>query len=169
MPNNLIETQTDSYETGVKVSDKNLATDSHETCGNANQETSVKVGHATCEEVSHKDILEVTKTLAEQAFLSRLPPPEPSVFDGDPLRYPSWKAALSSETIHYLKKYLSGSVREVVENYFLSSSEDAYDEARNLLEQRYGDPFVVWNAFRDKLAKLAQITAQGQLWTKTVF
>ena len=28
---------------------------------------------------------------------------------------------------------------------------DAYEQARNLLDERFGDPFIVANAFRDKL------------------
>ena len=126
------ETHIDSNETGVKLSDKNLATVSHETCGDTSQEIPVKVSQATCEEVIHKDILELTKTLAEQACLSRLCQPEPSVFDGDPLKYLAWKSAFqtlieqkripSSEKIHYLRKYLSGSVKEVIENFFLLTS-----------------------------------------------
>ena len=117
-----------------------------------------------------QEVLKLTKTLAEQVSLSRLPPPEPAVFDGDPLKYPSWSCAFhtlielkqipATEKIHYLRKYLSGSVRDVVENYFLLSSEDAFEEAKKLLEQRYGDPFVIGNAFRDKLERWPRILAK---------
>ena len=99
-----------------------------------------------------EEILKLTKTLAEH-----------TVFDGDPLKFPGWKGAFhtlielkqipASEKIHYLRKYLSSSVREVVENYFLLSSEDAFEEAKKLLEQRYGDPFMIGNAFRNKLER----------------
>ena len=119
---------------------------------------------------SQKELLELTKSLAEQACLSRFPPHEPSVFDGDPLKYPVWKAAFHtlieqkhippSEKIHYLRKYLSGPVREVVENFFLLTSDDAYDEAKRLLEERYGDPFVIGSAFRDRLEKWPKIQAK---------
>ena len=40
---------------------------------------------------------------------------------------------------------------QVVENYFLLSSGGAFEEAKNLLEERYGDPFIIAGAFRDKL------------------
>ena len=62
--------------------------------------------------------------------------------------------------MHYLKKYLAGPVKDVVEHYFLLPSEDAYDEAKNLLDERYGDPFIVANAYRDKLEKWPKITAR---------
>lgn len=112
-------------------------------------------------------ISDIAKSFAEQVNLSRLPPPEPSIFQGDPLKYPNWKSAFqtlidqrqipSSERIHYLRKYLGESVRDVVENFFLLSSENAYTEAKALLDQRYGDPFVIGNAFRDKLEKWPKI------------
>ena len=116
---------------------------------------------------TQSDILELAKTFAEHVSLTRLPPPEPNIFDGDPLKYPGWKSSFqtlieqkripSNEKIHYLKKYLSSSVREVIENLFLLSSDEAYEEAKKLLEQRYGDPFVIGNAFRDKLEKWPKI------------
>ena len=62
--------------------------------------------------------------------------------------------------INYLRKYISSSVRDVVENYFLLSYEDAFDKARKLLEQKYGDPFVIGNAFRNNLEKWPKIMAK---------
>ena len=55
--------------------------------------------------------------------------------------------------MHYLKEYLAGPVKDVVKHYFLLPSEDAYDEAKNLLDEQYGDPFIVANAYHDKLEK----------------
>ena len=78
-----------------------------------------------------------------------------------PLKYPGWKCSFETsidqknippiERIHYLKKYLGGYAKEAVEGYFLLTTVDSYDEARALLEERYGDLFLVANAFRDKL------------------
>lgn len=115
-------------------------------------------------------LLDLAKTLADQVSISRLPPPEPSVFLGDPLKYTGWKSAFqtlieqrqipANEKMHYLKKYLGGPVKDVVEHYFLLSSEDAYEEAKKLLEERYGDPFIVANAYRDKLDRWPKINAR---------
>ena len=70
-------------------------------------------------------LLDLARSLADQMTISRLPPPEPSVFTGDPLSYPSWKAAFeslfeqkkmpTSERLHYLKRYVSGAVKDVIE------------------------------------------------------
>ncbi|CAG2223322.1 unnamed protein product [Mytilus edulis] len=106
-------------------------------------------------------IEDLTKSLAEQVSLSRLPPPEPSVFFGDPLKYPAWKSSFQTlieqrkiptfERIQYLRKFVGDSVREVIENFLILSTEDAYDDAKELLEKRFGDPFIISNAFRDRL------------------
>lgn len=51
-------------------------------------------------------------------------------------------------------------MKDVIENYFLMSNEDAYDEAKKLLDQRYGNPFVIANAFRDKLENWPKINSR---------
>ncbi|XP_053381690.1 uncharacterized protein LOC123559085 [Mercenaria mercenaria] len=117
---------------------------------------------------SDQSLIDLAKTLAEQVSLNRLPSPEPGVFYGDPIQYPSWKLAFKTliesrqipdaEKIHYLKKYIGGPVKLVVENYTLLASDDAYDSARKLLDERYGDPFIVSNAFRSKLDSWPKIS-----------
>ena len=55
------------------------------------------------ESSSHDSLVQ---TLCKQLNLSRLPAPEPGVFPGDPLHYPSWKKAsiLLSRLVPYLMK-----------------------------------------------------------------
>jgi hypothetical protein len=116
---------------------------------------------------TEQGLLELANSLADQVSLGRLPAPEPSVFTGDPLKYPGWKVSFQTlivqrcipppERIYYLRKYLGGEVRETVENFFLMASEDAYEEAQKLIDQRYGSPFVIASAFRDKLEKWPKI------------
>ena len=62
------------------------------------------------------------------------------------------------EKIHYLKRYLGGAALEAVEGFCLLTTADAYEQARNLLDDRFGDPFIVANAFRDKLDAWPNIT-----------
>ena len=119
-----------------------------------NERQNISTPAATTEQ----GLIELAKPLADQLSLNRLPPPEPSIFFGDPIQYPAWKAAFktlidqrcipAAERIYYLKKYIGGSVKQVVENYFLLSSDNAYDDAKRLLDERYGDPFVIASAFR---------------------
>ena len=39
----------------------------------------------------------------------------------------------------------------MVENLFVLSNENAYDDAKKLLDERFGDAFTIANAFRNKL------------------
>jgi ribosomal protein S27AE len=94
-------------------------------------------------------------------MLSRLPVQEPSVFTGDPLCYPAWKSAFSllierknipdSEKILYIQRYVSGKALEAVKGLFLVKDGSAYRQALQILETRFGHPFVVAQAFRSKL------------------
>ncbi|CAC5383579.1 unnamed protein product [Mytilus coruscus] len=118
-------------------------------------------------------IEDLTKSLAEQVSLSLLQPPEPSVFLCDLLKYPAWKSSFQTlieqrkiptfERIHYLRKYVGDSVREVIENFLVLSTEDAYDDANELLEKRYGDPFIISNAFRDRLDNWPKILSRDNI------
>ncbi len=93
---------------------------------------------------------------------NRLPLPEPGVFTGKPLQYPTWikafetliegKAINPAERLHFLSKYVSGEAKEVVNGSFLLlDGEDAYLKAKEQLAKRFGDPFVVGTSFRRKL------------------
>lgn len=50
--------------------------------------------------------------------------------------------------MHYIKHYLAGEARKAVEGFFYRNSEDAYQSAWTLLQERYGNPFIVQKAFR---------------------
>ncbi len=115
-------------------------------------------------------VVDFARNVCDQISLSRLPMPVPSIFSGDPLKYPAWKASFdtlinnrgipTNERLHYLSSYLSGDAKECVEGYFLLSSGDAYQEALAVLESRFGNSFVLSNAFRDKLEAWPRINAR---------
>ncbi len=56
-----------------------------------------------------------------------------------------------SENNYYLRKYVEGPTKKAIESYFLLGSESAYHAAWAILEESYGNPFVIAKAFRDKL------------------
>jgi hypothetical protein len=96
-----------------------------------------------------------------------MPPPNLSVFTGNPLDWPTWKSAFEtviekrainpSEKILYLLQYLSGAPRKVVEGYQFVSSPDAYRTAKNILKKRFGHPSVVADVFRKRLENWQRI------------
>jgi len=113
-------------------------------------------------------ILELAKVFQQQMHMSRLPPPEPGVFSGDPIQFPGWLTSFelliesrqltSAERLHYLKRYLGGPAKECIEGLALLSTDSAYDEAKKILKERFGDNFTVANAFRQKLRDWPKIS-----------
>ena len=111
--------------------------------------------------------------LVEQMRMTRLPLPEPAIFAGDPLTYPAWKHAFDvlieqsgiqpMDRFFYLQKYLKGQPLELVRGYALIGDERAYLEALAALKQRYGDSFIIANAFRDKLDRWPKISSKDAL------
>ncbi|XP_055956701.1 uncharacterized protein LOC130012550 [Patella vulgata] len=65
----------------------------------------------------HVPASDLVRILTDQANFNRLPPPEPGVFSGDPLKYPNWKCAFKTliehknipkeQCMHYLHRYIS--------------------------------------------------------------
>ena len=96
-----------------------------------------------------------------------MPPPNLTVFTGNPLDWPTWKSAFEtviekrainpSEKILYLLQYLAGAPKKVVEGYQFVSSPDAYQTAKGILEKRFGHPSVVADAFRKRLENWQRI------------
>ncbi|XP_029682376.1 uncharacterized protein [Takifugu rubripes] len=110
---------------------------------------------------------ELVKVLAEAISANRLPIPEPIIFSGDPLKFNHWKSSFhtlierknipAAEKIFFLQKYVGGAAKEALEGYFLTDSEDSYHAAWDLLNERYGEPFVIAKALRDKLHAWSKI------------
>ena len=116
-------------------------------------------------DISKVNMIELAKLMNESLNASRLPIPEPTIFTGNPLEYPSWKCAFETliesksiqpaHRIHYLKKYLGGEAKAAVECTFYVNTDlnVAFNEAKETLDRRYGNPFLISEAIRDKLYK----------------
>ncbi|KAL7841403.1 hypothetical protein SRHO_G00250940 [Serrasalmus rhombeus] len=59
-----------------------------------------------------------------------------------------------------LKRYVTGSAHKCLEGTFYRNDEEAYSDAWNKLNQRYGQPFVVQRAFREKLSNWPKIQSR---------
>lgn len=115
----------------------------------------------------------LAQAIASSLTLSRLPIPEPTTFTGDPLKFIDWtisfmalidqKPIPASEKMLYLKSYIAGEARKVVEEFFYRNSEKAYQCAWAVLQDRYGSPFIVQRAFRDKLMKWPKISVNDPI------
>lgn len=115
----------------------------------------------------------LTQALISSLSMNRLPAPEPTTFTGEPLKFIDWRMSFmalidrqplpASEKMFYLKNYLGGEARKAVEGFFYRTSEDAYRGALKVLQERYGNPFIVQRAFRDKLMKWPKVSANDPL------
>ena len=123
--------------------------------------------------VTREDLSSLAKIFSDSINLNRLPIPEPSMFHGDALLYNEWKISFDAligskditpgEKIFYLKHYVKGSAREVLDGVTLFSSEEAYEDARRALDERYGNEFIVVEAYRDRIRDWPKIHSKDYL------
>ncbi|RXN18705.1 hypothetical protein ROHU_025998 [Labeo rohita] len=113
------------------------------------------------------DVSYLAQAVQDSITLNRLPMPEPTIFKGDPIHFIEWKASFqslidkrhisSADKLYYLKKYVAGSALKTLEGMFYRTDEEAYKDAWKRLQDRYGQPFIIQRAFREKLASWPRI------------
>ena len=91
----------------------------------------------------------------------KLPDMEPETFSGDILRFMPW--LLSFETLieshtesgkdrlYYLNKYTGGPAKELISWLITAADDSAYEEAKNLLIERFGDKYRIAEQYKSKL------------------
>lgn len=108
------------------------------------------------------DVLEQLADLMTQRHARELLPlPKPETFSGELLHYPTWKKSFdtiverrtdsSSQRLYYLGRYTTGEAKESISGLLALDSEDAYLEARKILSDRFGNPYLVANAYKKKI------------------
>ena len=118
--------------------------------------------------------------LVERQDHNKLPCPQPEVFSGDFLQYPIWikafktfikgKTKSSAERLYYLSKFTSGEAKESICGLLSLNSEEAYLRAKKILVTRFGNAFLVSNAYclQKEDRKLAENCSKRQSWSQTV-
>lgn len=116
------------------------------------------------------DVSCLAQAVQDSIAINRLPMPEPTVFNGNPIDFVEWKASFmalidrknisTADKLHYLKRYVGGSAQKCLEGTFYRSDDAAYSDAWNKLNQRYGQPFIIQKAFREKLSNWPKIQAK---------
>ncbi|KAG7518954.1 hypothetical protein JOB18_048112 [Solea senegalensis] len=61
------------------------------------------------------------------------------------------KSIQEDQKIYYLRRYVDGDAKKVIDGYFLLGIASAYASAWELLNERYGNPFTIAQSYRDKL------------------
>ena len=130
-------------------------------------------------DISKVNMIEIAKLMNESLNASRLPIPEPTIFTGNPLEYPSWKCAFETliesksiqptHRIHYLKKYLGGEAKAAVECTFYVNTDlnVAFNEAKETLDRRYGNPFLISEARRAQSSARTMVTVTDESANET--
>ncbi|XP_043091451.1 uncharacterized protein LOC122341847 [Puntigrus tetrazona] len=142
-----------SYDEEIKQETRSESTQ------NKQEEQRNKMLHQQSNVVQSTPLSEVThlaQAVQDSIAINRLPIPEPAVFSGDPIQFVNWKASFMSlidrkgipaaDKLYYLKKYVSGSAHKYLEGTFFRNDEEAYKDAWDKLNQRYGQPFVIQRA-----------------------
>lgn len=162
----------DAKERSTKPPSKLTLHHNNPSCVKVSQET---LAHPCSENEQEKRVDEVllVKALKESLAMTKLPAPEPFTFTGDPLKFTEWctcfKALIETNCtspahrLFYLKRYISGDALSVLEGTFYRSDGDAYTQAWDALNKRYGHPFVVQRAFRAKLNNWPKIGPKDSL------
>ena len=100
--------------------------------------------------------------LSQRQDQDSLPHPEPEVFTGNRLRYPSWVKSFktfikrktripSSKRLYYLSKYTMREARDAVSGLLALDNVDAYDKAKKILIGRFGNQFIAVDACRKRI------------------
>ncbi|KAI2643117.1 Cortactin-binding protein 2 [Labeo rohita] len=97
--------------------------------------------------------------------------------DGDPIHFIEFKQSFmvlidqkslsSADKMFYLKKYVSGPARKVLEGTFFRMDDKAYQDAWCKLNGHYGQPFVIQKAFRERLTSWPKIHPKDALGLQT--
>ncbi|KAL6463232.1 hypothetical protein MHYP_G00276230 [Metynnis hypsauchen] len=113
------------------------------------------------------DMSSLAQALQDSITLNRLPVPEPFVFSGDPIQFIEWKNSFMSlidrksasfaDKLYYLKRYVGGPARKTLDGTFYRNDTEAYQDAWNKLDRRYGQPFIIQRSFRERLANWPKI------------
>lgn len=116
------------------------------------------------------DMQALADAISASVRINHIPIVEPPVFAGDPLTYHDWKMSFQTlvdnkglkdeEKIHYMKRYLAGPALQAVSGLFLLKGGHAFQKAKEILEERFGGPFIVAEAFRDKVEAWPKISSR---------
>ncbi len=120
--------------------------------------------------VSNNDVLKnLADLLTQRQGRDSLPRPEPEIFNGDHLQFPNWlksfetfiekKTEDPSERLYYLSRYTSGDAKEAVSGLLALNTAEVYNKAKGILVNRFGNAFLVSDAYRRKINDWPKIPA----------
>ena len=122
-----------------------------------NPRASLLLNSSSVEDSLHR----LADVLCQRRLQDTLPLPKPEIFGGGLLHYPLWLKSFEtiiegqtdkvSQRLYYLGKYTRGEPREAISGLLLLETADAYRRAKKILAERFGNPFLVADAYRKKI------------------
>ena len=110
---------------------------------------------------------ELSALLTKQHVTNHLPVKEPPTFSGNVFDYPAFITAFDAiicdnvlsdkDRLYFLNKYTVGQANEVVKGFLAVNSDNTYKEARKLLDDRFGNPVHVAEAYKSRLRNWSTI------------
>ena len=111
--------------------------------------------------IKTEELSSVVKMIAEQQQMSLLPVQRPPVFSGNYFDYAAFINAFESliesrvtdpkQSLYYLNQYTAGDAKESIKGLITLDSTDSYEKARKVLKERFGHPYRVAQAYKEKL------------------
>ncbi|CAB3990870.1 Hypothetical predicted protein [Paramuricea clavata] len=108
-----------------------------------------------------RETFEIQRQQVELMKMMSLPTPKPPVFSGNILAYPKWTLAFDAlidgeavnpaHKLYYLGEYTSGQAQKMIDGLLGLQSDDAYKRARQILQERFGDPYKIYQAYNERL------------------
>ncbi|KXJ15504.1 hypothetical protein AC249_AIPGENE25035 [Exaiptasia diaphana] len=115
------------------------------------------------------DLRDILQLLVLQQKQSLVPPLSIKVFTGDATEYQTFKVGFESQIeerindpgicLRYLDQYLQGPPKELIKGCFYGDPRQGYITAKRLLTEKYGDPYVISNAFIRRATELQNLKA----------
>ena len=110
---------------------------------------------------------ELSSLIINQQKISSLLVKELPVFSRDYFEYPAFMTTFDSiicsnvpsnkDRLYFLDKYTRGKANNIVKGFLAMSSDSAYNKARKMLDQRFGNPVHVAEAYKSSLRNWPKI------------
>ena len=117
---------------------------------------------------NNESLTRLADLLTERRGKGTLPIPEPEIFRGDLLHFPRWIKSFETiiqsltkramDRLFYLGRYTVGEPKDAIAGYITQNATEAYDTAKALLWKRYGNPFLVAEAYKKKIQEWLKIS-----------
>lgn len=119
------------------------------------------------------DVLEsLQKQVERQLKAQRLPRLDLSPFDGSPLNYYSFMKSFennvekctedSSQRLQLLIQYCTGKAKDIIKGCIMLKAEEGYNTAKKLLERRFGDKYIITDAWTKRVANGPPISSNDR-------